>query len=164
MADTPVTYKPLRGRGSSVIARTRLWEGPDHLLFVTSWPSGEGYRRFFFRDIQALVIRSTPRRMWINIILFVLAAITVGPILAFSDRGFASLMSAGIVGGFWLLLVLLNSLLGPTCETHIQTAIQTERISSLGRLLTAQKVLARIQPHILAAQSESESATLQPIA
>ncbi|HZJ15599.1 MAG TPA: hypothetical protein VFD27_11140 [Chthoniobacteraceae bacterium] len=164
MADTPVIYKPLRGRGSSVIARTRLWEGPDHLLFVTSWPTGEGYRRFFFRDIQALVIRNTSRRMWVNIILFVLAAITVGPILAFSDRGSASLTAAGIVGGFWLLLVLLNSLLGPTCETHIQTAIQTERISSLGRLRTAQKVLARIQPRILAAQSESETATLQPIA
>jgi len=110
------------------------------------------------------VIRSTPRRMLINIILIVLAAISVGPILAFSDRSPTSLTAAGIVGGFWLVLVLLNSLLGPTCETHIQTAIQTERISSLGRLRTAQKVLARIQPHILAAQSESETATLQPIA
>ena len=164
MADTPVAYKLLPGRGSSAIARTRLWEGPDHLLFVTSWPAGEGYRRFFFRDIQALVIRRTPRRMWINIILFVLGVIIVGPILAFSDRSPASLTVAGIVGGFWLLLVLRNSLLGPGCETHIQTAIQTERISSLCRLRTAQKVLARIQPRILAAQSESETATLQPIA
>ena len=164
MADTPFTYRSLPGRGSSAIARTRLWEGPDHLLFVTSWPTGEGYRRFFFRDIQALVIRRTSRRMWINITLFVLALITVSPILAFSDRGSASLTASGIVGGFWLLLVLRNSLLGPGCETHIQTAIQTERISSLCRLRTAHKVLARIQPHILAAQSESEAATLQPTA
>jgi len=164
VAEIPVKYKSLPGRGSSVIARTRLWEGPDHLLFVTSWPSGEGYRRFFFRDIQAIIIRRTARRLWINIILLVLALISAGPILVFSDRDRGSLIAAGIVGGFWFLFVLLNSLFGPTCETHMQTAIQTERISSLGRLRTAQRVLARIQPHILAAQSEIETVTAQPIA
>src|SRR4030095_3104184 len=107
-------------------------------------------------DIQAVVIRATSRRMWINITLLVLTLISVGPILAFSDRSPTSLTVAGIFGGFWIFLMLLNSLLGSTCETYFQTAIQTERISSLGRLRTAQKVLARIQPHILAAQSESE--------
>ena len=164
MPDTPVIYKSMPGQGSNAIARTRLWEGPDHLLFVTSWPSGEGYRRFFFRDIQAIIVRRTPRRMWINIILLVLALISTAPILAFSDRDPASLAAAGVVGGFWFLFILVNSLFGPTCETLIQTAIQTERISSLGRLRTAQKVLARIQPHILAAQPEAAPATPQSVA
>jgi hypothetical protein len=164
VADAPVKYKSLPGRGSSAIARTRLWEGPDHLLFVTSWPSGEGYRRFFFRDIQAIVIRRTARRMWINITLLVLALITAGPIVLFGERDSGSLIAAGIVGGFWLLFVFVNSLFGATCETHIQTAIQIERISSLVRLRTTQRVLVRIQPKILAAQSETEPVAPQPAA
>jgi len=158
VADAPIPYTSLPGRGSSAIARTRLWEGPDHLLLVTSWPAGEGYRRFFFKDIQAIIVRRTARRLWINAVLLVLALITAGPILLFSNRDTGSLAAAGIVGGFWLLFIVINSLFGPTCETHIQTAIQTERISSLGRLRTVGKVLARIQPHILTAQATNEPA------
>jgi hypothetical protein len=164
MSDAPVIYKSLPGQGSNAIARTRLWEGPDHLLLVTSWPSGEGYRRLFLRGIQAIIVRRTPRRMWIKIMLLVLALISTVPILGFSDREHASLSAAGIVGGFWFLFILINSLFGPTCEVLMQTAIQTERISSLGRLRTAQKVLARIQPHVLAAQPEAAPATPQSAA
>ena len=152
MPDTPLTYQKLPGTGSGALARHRLWEGPDHLLVVTSWPTGEGYKRFFFRDIQAIVIRQTARRLVVNIVLFVLALLTAGPWL-FVDGGSAWIASA-IIGGFWLIFILANTLLGPTCETRIQTAIQTESITSLVRLRTALKVLARVQPHIVAAQAE----------
>ena len=86
MADAPAIYKKLPGVGSGALARHRLWEGPDHLLVVTSWPSGEGYRRFFFRDIQAVVIRQTARRLGLNIALFLLALLTAGPFLIFRRK------------------------------------------------------------------------------
>lgn len=145
--------------GSGALARHRLWEGPDHLLMVTSWPTGEGYKRFFFRDIQAIIIRKTMRRMIVNIVLFLLALITAGPMLAFGDGDSGVMVGGGVVAGFWLIFILVNSLLGPTCETRIQTAIQTESITSLVRLRTALKVLGRVQPHIVQAQAEPETAT-----
>ena len=154
MADAPILYKKLPGTGSSALARVRLWEGPDHLLAVTSWPSGEGYRRFFYRDIQAIIVRQTARRLWINVVLLVLALISAGPIVAFGDRDTGTLIGAAIVAGFWFFFILINSLMGAACDTQIQTAIQTERISSLSRLPTVQKVLARIQPRIVEAQAE----------
>ena len=154
MADAPILYKKLPGTGSSALARIRLWEGPDHLLVVTSWPSGEGYRRFFYRDIQAIIVRQTARRLWINILLLVFALITVGPILTLDIGSIGERILAAIVAGIWLVFILINSLMGGGCETLIQTAIQTERIASLGRQTTVQKVLARIQPRILEAQAE----------
>ena len=160
MADAPLLYKKLPGRGSSAIARTTLWQGPDHLLVVTSWPSGEGYRRFFFRDIQAIVIRRTARRMWINIVLLVFALVSFALAIAFSERALGALLFAGIISGFWfwVIFILVNSLMGQACETYIQTAIQTERITSLGRLPTVEKVLGRIQLRIVEAQAASVDA------
>lgn len=154
MADAPITYKKLPGTGSGALARHRLWEGPDHLLMVTSWPTGEGYKRFFFRDIQAIVIRQNARRMVMNIVLFILALLTAGPFLIFGEND--AWIAAAVIGGFWLLFIIINTLLGPSCETRIQTAIQTESITSLVRLRTSLKVLARVQPHIIAAQAEPE--------
>ena len=164
MADAPVIYKKLPGVGSGALARHRLWEGPDHLLVVTSWPSGEGYKRFFFRDIQAIVIRQTSRRTGVNIALFILSLLTAGPFFVFGERGGDSWIPATIVGGIWLVFIIINSLLGPTCETRIQTAVQTESITSLVRLRTALKVLARIQPHIVEAQTEAAPLTAEPAA
>ncbi len=154
MPDPAPTYKKLPGVGSGALARHRLWEGPDHLLVVTSWPTGEGYKRFFFCDIQAVIIRQTSRRMVVNIVLFILALLSAGPFFI-ADSG--DMWIAGVViASFWFLFALINSLLGATCETRIQTAVQTEPITSLVRMRTALKVLARLQPHIIAAQAEPE--------
>ncbi len=40
----------------------------------------------------------------------------------------------------------------PTCETNLQTAVQTEKLHSLHRLKNAFKVMDRLRPHIQSAQ------------
>ena len=39
--------------------RSSLWLGKDHLLRIDSSGYTENYRRFFLRDIQAVIIRKT---------------------------------------------------------------------------------------------------------
>jgi hypothetical protein len=165
MADAPLVFKKLPGTGGGALGRSTLWEGPDHLLLVNSWPAGESYRRFFFTDIQAIAIRRTPRRMIVNFVLLLFAALTVAPCLYAASYNDSAGVVALILGIAWLVFLSLNSLLGPTCEAHIQTAIQTEKIPSMRRLRTALRVLGRIQPHILAAQPAAEMAPVaaQPI-
>jgi hypothetical protein len=158
MADAPLVFKKLPGTGGGALGRSTLWEGPDHLLLVNSWPAGESYRRFFFTDIQAIAIRRTARRMIVNFALLFLVLISVGPLLYFGGDNEGAQGTALIFGIVWLVFLSLNSLLGPTCEAHIQTAIQTEKIASMRRLRTALRVLGRIQPHILAAQPAAEAA------
>jgi len=159
MAEPAAKYVKLPGRGrrgSAVFsyARSRLWLGEDHLLNVDFTVASEEYKRFYFRDIEAFIIRRTgTRRTW-NWIFGVLLALTAGPFFAaWQSQGEGGFMIAAIAfAAFWGLFILVNSLRGATCQTHIRTAVQLEQLPSLGRLPVARTVLARIQPLIVAAQ------------
>ena len=89
MADSPAPYRKFPGRGSGVVNVLTLWEGDTHLLLVNSWPTGESYRRFFFADIQAIILRRTKRRLVFNIILGVLLLPSAAPLVfaMFQDSG-----------------------------------------------------------------------------
>src|SRR3954454_13990106 len=56
----------------------RLWEGSDHLLVVSAALGVERYRRFYFRQIEALIVRKTMGRFVANTIFAVIAALA-GP-------------------------------------------------------------------------------------
>lgn len=126
-----------------------LWAGPDHLLAIDSRGFSEDYKRFYYKDIQAFITRKTLQGKIQNILfgifcgLFILFAILTG-------NGWAIFWE--ILTGLFLLLLLANWLLGPTCVCHIQTAVQSEKLPSLSRLNTAKKTISRIKPMIHEAQ------------
>ena len=163
MARATNPYTKLAGRGLRRTAlglsgaRCQLWVGDDHLLVVDFTIATEEYRRFYFRDIEALVIRRTANRQVLNWIMGVLAVLTAAPFFIgwLSERSTGLLVSSIGVVLFWLIFIAINSLRGATCQTHIRTAAQTEQLPTLGRLPVARKALARLQPLILAAQGET---------
>jgi hypothetical protein len=163
MPASPPTYTKLPGRGlrRSVFAvsatRCRLWLAVDHLLAVDYTIASEEYRRFYFRDIEALIIRRTAhRQVWNWILLFFLLATAVPFFIAWRFAGHGGLLIASLsFAAFWLLFIIINSARGATCQTHIRTAVQNEQLPSLSRLSAARKVLARIQPLIVAVQGEA---------
>lgn len=161
MAAESISYTKLPGRGlrRALIAvtatRCRLWLGPDHLLAVDSTVASESYRRFYFRDIEAFVIRRTSGRQIWNWALLAGALITAGPFVAFwytSGGSTTPLAVAVFIAALWLSFILINTFRGPTCQTHVRTAVQLEHLPSLGRLPVADKVLAIVRPVIEEAQ------------
>lgn len=160
MATPASPYAKLPGRGlrRAVFAisatRCRLWLAEDHLLAVDYTIASEEYRRFYFRDIEAFIIRQTASRQIWNWILAVLLLLTAGPFfLGWRSTGSGGLLIAALsFAAFWLLCLVVNSARGATCQTHIRTAAQTEQLPSLGRLPVARRVLARLQPLIVEAQ------------
>lgn len=160
MASDPPIYQKLPGRGMRKSAfavtatRCRLWLAQDHVLAIDKTVAAEEYRRFYFRDIEAFIIRRTAGRQIWNWVLFAFILLTAGPfVLAWRSEGSGGfLITALAIGGFWGVFLLVNTLRGPTCQTHIRTAVQMEELPSLGRLPVARKVLARLQPLIVAAQ------------
>jgi hypothetical protein len=160
MARAEKMYRRLPGRVASVAHHHRLWLGPDHLLWVRATGFSEEYKRFYFRDIHAFVIRKTSRR-GILTAMFTLVAMVFGLFaLLITDpywRGFWA-----VLAGLGLLLAAVNWLAGPTCVCHVRTAVQTEQLPTLRRLRITRRVLAPLKQRIEEAQGPLAPKHLQP--
>lgn len=154
----PKEYRKLPGRGNrregtfiaGAVRQSRLWLGQDHLLLVDSTLNAQELKRFYFRDIQAITVRRTTLgRRW-NFFLLVLGAWFGGAGLLVDGDVWQILLF--LVALVCAVILILNSIFGPTSECHLQTAVQRELLPSLGRFRTALKVVKILRPHIEQAQ------------
>jgi hypothetical protein len=155
MSTETESYERLPGRSFGAGTSSTLWLARDHLLVVTSVPGGESYRRYFLRDIQAIVIRGTRRRLYLNLLFGVVALFNLLPLLhllaAETLNRWGALQALGTL--VWLGLIAANSLRGPTCETRFKTAVQYQPVPVLGRRDRTREIMAILRPRINAAQT-----------
>lgn len=144
------------GRSSNAVLSTRhrLWLAPDHLLSVCNQGYSEDYKRFYLRDIQAVIIKPTRRGRVINLILGGFAsALSILTLYGLLERW--DPVGIGVAAGHamaFLLGLLVNTALGPTCVCTLRTAVQTERLYSLVRVRTALRALKLIREAVEAVQ------------
>jgi hypothetical protein len=131
-----------------------LYAGPDHLLSIFNAAYSEDYRRFYYRDIQAIAICETKdRAKWgaiyggIVVILLLIAFLAGGAWAIF-------LM---LLAAVFLIVFLRNWLKGPTCACRVFTAASQTDLPSLGRLRNALKALEIIKPLIEQSQGTISS-------
>jgi hypothetical protein len=143
-------YNKLPGtKKGFLIGKYTLWQGAGHLLHVYSRVGVEDYKRFYFNDIQAIITRKTMTGKVQNVVLgFLLLLFTLPAIL--NDGGWSVFWA--VLGGVLLVLLLINLYRGPTCETKLLTAVQTEKLQSLHRLKNAVKVMDRLRSYIQSVQ------------
>ena len=138
-----MTYQALPGKSRKLSGSSTLWVSEDHLLLVKSTRFAEDYRRFYFRDIQAFLIRQkrfSPARNIVDVFLW------LGVVWIY-------LAHAPVTALFGAAVLLYKRFSGTYCVCHIQTAVQTEPLPSLYRLKVAQQVVDRLAPLIEAAQA-----------
>ncbi len=160
LSTSPYTRLPgsgIRRQGLLAVTATRntLWQGDDHLLSADLTGFTETYKRFYFRDIQAFIVRKTRRGMVWSVVFAVLAALSSQLFLA---RTRPTMVTAAVLTGLFLWCLLVNWLRGPTCICHLQTAVQTEELPALRRLRAARSFIAAIRRKILAAQGAMPAA------
>jgi hypothetical protein len=168
MAKTPKEYTRLGGRGMRragfrffVASRAvyTLWMGRDHLLLVERIGYTETYKRFYFADIQAIIMRKTSTATIFGVIAGIMVLLFGVPALMLPDP--AGRITVGIVAGFFGLLFLVNLWRGPSCVTHIQTAVQTEQLPSWSRVRAVRKALDQLRPRLRETQGEYLPETLR---
>jgi hypothetical protein len=153
---TPYTRLPGRGfrrKGFLPIIRVSctLWLAKDHILSVDNRVFSESYKRFYFPDIQAIIVQRTNRgKVWNSILATLAGFAMVG---ALSVKGYGS-VPFWILCGLFTAIGLVNWVLGPTCRCDVITAVQRETLPSLERLKTVEKVLPTLQQLIKQAQGE----------
>jgi hypothetical protein len=137
------TYRRLPGRKKGfLIGHHTLWQGSDHLLQIYSRFGTEDYKRYYFDDIQAIITRKSGSGKIQNIVL--VALIGLFCLFAVTSGGGWSYFHAAIAAAMALIL-LINVLKGPTCETALLTAVQTEKLHSLHRLKKTESVMNRLR-------------------
>jgi hypothetical protein len=161
----------LNGTGS-------LWLGKDHLLLVNNTFAVERYRRWYFPDLQAVVMRRTSARLIWNLILGSFAVILfagAGGCLYGSSTSTApddiivlAWMAGvfGVIGFGFVAAAAANTAMGPTCTMYVQTPHGLDRLTTPNRIVTVEKLTARLQPALLAAQTQggSQAGSLHEIA
>ncbi len=146
---TEVVYRRLPGVAASPFRRRTLWLGPDHILSVLSLPFSEQYRRFYFRDIQAIVLAEAGNS-W-TYYLFASGAFLV---LMFLLLGYSWHPVWAVICGAGALAAFTVGIRVPNCDCYLRTATSLERLPSLGRVRAARKALALLKPLIEAAQGQ----------
>jgi len=148
MAEEQQQYRRLGG------AWRMLLLAPDHLLLISNGIISQSYKRFYFADIQALLLQRTRWGAVKNVLLgfltldmlvFVIAGLAL-------DWHPAAMIVTGTIGLIFGAALLVNWIKGPTCACYVQTAVQNERIYSLNRVKMALKVFAVLREAIEAVQ------------
>src|SRR5215469_9283782 len=119
-----IDYKRL-SRFRVPLGLSSLWLGPDHILCVNSNGYIETYKRFYFRDIQAIIIQRTGRRaVWNGILAAPLLGAVIGLLacLPFSENG-VGVVICSVILAIILLFFVLNYISGVGCACHIRTAV-----------------------------------------
>jgi len=153
MARIEEEYVRLPGRRYTSLSFTRnsLWLGKDHLLHVINRGYTEEYKRFDYRDIQAVLLRATPAGTIISVVLGVIAGINVA-LLALGrfvwswDR--IALIPLAISSAFWVFCFLIELAAGSTCSCHLRTAVQYEPLPSLFRIRKAHRAIDLLRARI----------------
>lgn len=166
MADS---YQKLPGKGhryegriiGTHYATSSLWLGTDHLLMVDEVYADQSVRRFYFKDIQGIILQHSNRFAILNAVFGVLMLLSLLPVLMADDPPLRIFF--GAVTGFFFIPLVVNLIKGPTGKGQIVTAVHRVQIPSFGRLRNARKALAIIVPAIEAAQGRLDPDQLKEL-
>ena len=144
------TYHKLPGARRTPLRKATLWLAGDHILSIDSHRFSEEYKRYYFKDIQAIIVTtgSTAMGKAMGLIVAILLALLALSAWRLQSRDLA------IAAGIFLIAFLIFKSRGPLCVCHLITAVSRDRLPSLNRLRTAEKVLRIIGPLIEQAQRE----------
>jgi hypothetical protein len=130
--------------------RTKLYLGPDHLLLIEQFILTERYKRFYFRDIQAITATKSARWIVFGLIWGFLVLLSA---LFFIVHALLALTFGTLFTALFGFAFIHNIVSGPTCIVRLQTAVQTHRFAPLERTRDFRKGMQTIVPLIQNAQS-----------
>lgn len=135
--------------------RHQLWISESHVLYREISGYREEVKRFYHRDIQAIVCTPTGSWKvcnWLAGGLLVFLAICG---VVFAYQGYMVPFALAWIAATLALTILLGNLvLGPSCSTTLYTAAAEAPLYSLGRKRSAEKAIARIGEFVQHAQRD----------
>ncbi|MFB3890869.1 MAG: hypothetical protein ACE15C_02470 [Phycisphaerae bacterium] len=147
-------YRRIPGAGLlAAWASTTAWLGADHVLVAVRSVFTETYKRFYLRDVQAVVVRRTSDyTAWT--ILSLMGIVGMFAVLWATEGHIATLaIMLVLVGAF-----VANMAAGPTCQVFFKTAAGLQHVPTIGRMRNAEVFVASIKPLVQASQAAAPAA------
>ena len=139
------TYRKLPG-ASGMLLKSKLWLGPDHVLRVRRSLFSEEYRRYYFRDIQAIVLIEKDSLASYFYVLAGMVALGGGLLLYNRHPAWAAVI--GVLAAFVAMLGWQNQ----DCICTLTTAVNNDVLRPLGRLRYARRAIATLRDAVEGAQ------------
>ncbi|HEY6390420.1 MAG TPA: hypothetical protein VIX89_04015 [Bryobacteraceae bacterium] len=131
-------YRRLPSR-SGLLIRHSLWMQSDHLLRVRANPFSEQYRRYYFADIQALVLTELPGTAAFYWYAAAISFAFLGGLLVYSRHPVW-----GTLCGLLALLVFYFGWRVPNCSCYLKTSVGTDKLPAIRHLRAARKAVAMV--------------------
>jgi hypothetical protein len=141
-----VAYTRLPGK-KGFFHKFTLWLAEDHILAVESNYYTEIYKRFYFKDFQALIVRKTDSLSLITGIIAAIMCVFLIILLAGIARHNRGLTIFASVFLLSLTIKLAVHLIrGTTCACHLKMPLAVHELPSLCRMKYARLVLEQLTP------------------
>ena len=157
-------FRRLKVGGYGPFGSAEYWVGRDHLLIVSTSFYAESYRRFFFRDIQAIICQKTRMAMLfsvLSILCLILSFVIGAAVKAQTSDEIGLLVFCAICAVLSAAVLIVNAVRGDTCAVQLTTAVQNAALPCLTRWRKAQRLVEELKPLVLAAQSAPAPAVVQ---
>src|SRR5258708_30103562 len=127
MEQTPQAYRKLPGARRTPLRKATLWLAGDHILSVDSHRFSEEYKRYYFKDVQAIIVTtgSTAMGKAIGLIVAMLVAL-----LALSAWRLQSPVTA-IAAGIFLVSFLIFRSPRPLCVCQLSAPRSRDKLPAL---------------------------------
>ena len=143
-------YRVLRTTLSSI------WVDDQRVALLTFSIFTERCRQIGLKDILGITILRSQAGRHGNIALSVCAFISLLLGLLSLDPGqHAGMIAATIIACILLGFVLINTLLGPTCQCYLRTAVQNAPVTAVTRLIPARQWASQLSEAVRVAQAET---------
>ncbi|MDF9826614.1 hypothetical protein M2447_000695 [Ereboglobus sp. PH5-10] len=149
-------YKHLRCQNGGLFSRGSLWLADDHVLQITSTGLHERYRRFYLRDIKAIMVgegfSAKVGGFVCGFIAFFFGLMWFLTAMTSREGG----GSPGLLVCFLIMLAVALLFLwrGRTVKVYVVTELQTVLLRSVARKWQADKLIEQLTPLINASQAD----------
>jgi hypothetical protein len=148
-------YRRVPGR-SGLFVRDSLWISAGHLLSVRRNPFSESYRRFYFSDIQAIVITELPDLL--SPYGYAAAGFLIVTAIALVYTRHPAWGSLCTIGALAAFIVSRRS---ANCACYLQTSVSTELLPSLRKRVDAGKAEALLKAEVEKVQGSVSAEVLE---
>lgn len=153
-------YVKFPARHWKLFGTDRVWFAPDHLLLVVSnFGISEDYKRFYFKDIQAVNVMKTvaaKAKAIVGSVLLLLWAILAALLFSFSDMSVGGTILLVLIGAGLAAYVISRFVRGPSCRCVVYSSVQRQVLSPVKSIKTADRFLEKLVPQIEAVQGKPD--------